>query len=56
MSRVDAAADPTLVLGGLACAALSCLFLTSTVILVLILIRRARRSPADGAAGPDDSR
>jgi hypothetical protein len=52
MSRV-AAADPTLVLGGLACAALSCLFLTSAVILVIILVRRARRSP-DGAAGPED--
>jgi uncharacterized membrane protein len=36
--------DTRLVVGGLACATLSCLFVVSTVLLVLILIRRARRN------------
>jgi hypothetical protein len=56
MYRADVAAEPTLVLGGLACAALACLFLTSTVLLALILARRARRPPADGATEPEGER
>jgi hypothetical protein len=56
MLRVDAAAGPTLVVGGLACAALSCLFLTSAAILAIILVKRARRPPVSGVAEPDDHR
>jgi hypothetical protein len=50
MHRADVAAEPGLVLGGLACVALFCLFVTSAVILVIILVRRSRRTPAGGAA------
>lgn len=56
MHRADVAAEPTLVLGGLACAGLACLFLTSTVLLAIILVRHARRPPADGRAEPEDHR
>jgi hypothetical protein len=56
MHRAAVAAEPTLVLGGLACAGLVCLFLTSTVLLVIILVQRARRPSADGAAEPEDHR
>ena len=48
MYRADVAAEPTLVLGGLACAALACLFLTSTVLLALILAARRRSYRAGG--------
>jgi len=45
MDPADAALEPTFVLGGVACIALSCLFLTSAVVLVLLLVRRNRRDP-----------
>ena len=43
MNFADVAAASTFQLGALACVALSCLFLTSTVILVIVLKRRGRR-------------
>jgi hypothetical protein len=47
-----AATDPMIVLGGVGCAGLLCLFLISAVILVLLLVRRARRGGASGE-GPN---
>lgn len=48
MTFADVAAESTFQLGALACVALSCLFLTSTVILIIVLKRRGRRE-SDGA-------
>jgi hypothetical protein len=48
MDPADAALEPTYVLGGAACIGLSCLFLTSAVVLVLLLVRRNRRNPPVG--------
>jgi hypothetical protein len=45
MNLADAAPEPALVLGGAACVALSCLFVASAVVLVILLVRRNRRSP-----------
>lgn len=45
MNLADAAPEPGLVLGGAACIALTCLFLASAVVLVVLLVRRNRRNP-----------
>jgi hypothetical protein len=45
MNLADAAPEPALALGGAACVALSCLFVASAVILVIVLVRRNRKQP-----------
>jgi hypothetical protein len=45
MKLADVAPEPGLALGGAACLALSCLFVASAVILVIVLVRRNRRQP-----------
>lgn len=47
MSVADVATQPVAAYGlGLLCAALACLFLVSTVVLVVVLMRRNRRGSA----------
>jgi hypothetical protein len=49
-----AAVDPLYIVSGAACAGLSCLFLVSAAILIVVLLRRGRRggsgTDADGVA------
>jgi hypothetical protein len=45
MNLADVAPQSDYVLGGAACVALTCLFLTSAVVLVILLVRRNRRTP-----------
>jgi hypothetical protein len=47
MNLADAAPEPTFVLGGAACVALTCLFLASAVVLAVLLLRRSRRNRPD---------
>ena len=44
MNLADVAPDPTVSVGVLGCAALACLFVISAVILVIVLVRRNKRS------------
>ena len=53
MNLADVAPAPAYSTGQLwtlACAALACLFLTSTVILVIVLVRRNRKASGGGSA------
>lgn len=45
MNLADVAPEPGFVIGGAACIALTCLFLASAVVLVVLLVRRSRRNP-----------
>ncbi len=44
-----AVTDPHYVLGAAACAGLACLFLISSLVLALVLVRRSRRRPDEVA-------
>lgn len=44
MNLADAAPEPGFLIGGAACIALTCLFLVSAVVLVVVLVRRNRRN------------
>lgn len=46
-----AAVDPLYVVAGVACAGLSCLFLVSAAILIVVLLRRGRKGGSGTDAG-----
>jgi hypothetical protein len=43
MNYADAAPPPEYLLGGAGCAAVSCLFVLSAIVLAVVLVRRSRR-------------
>ena len=51
MNLADVAPQPAFLLSTAGCIALSCLFLTSAAVLVVVLVRRGRKQKAGGPDG-----